>query len=29
VGQALDKIAWNGDMDLETILAVYKEAAEA
>jgi len=29
VGQALDKIMWNGDKDLETMLAVDKEAVEA
>jgi len=29
VGQAVDKIMWNGDKDLETMLAVYKERGEA
>jgi len=29
VDQVVDKIAWNADKDLETMLAVYKEAVEA
>lgn len=29
VDKVVDKIAWNADEDLETMLAVYKEALEA
>ena len=29
VGQGLDKVMWNGDKDLETMLAADKEAVEA
>ena len=29
VDKVVDKIVWNGDKDLETMLAVYKERAEA